>query len=118
LSRQEDRIVRFRNSLAALLLAASLAIPQAASAQSAVVAPSPAVGPYDIPLQDWQGLSCLWGGVIGGAGVFYYSDVLTVATTGATNPLLLVPLVATGFVAGCSVGANSSPGLTWLYRHL
>ena len=110
--------MRFRNSLAALLLAASLAIPQAASAQSAVVAPSPAVGPYDIPLQDWQGLSCLWGGVIGGAGVFYYSDVLTVATTGATNPLLLVPLVATGFVAGCSVGANSSPGLTWLYRHL
>lgn len=110
--------MRFRNSLAALLLAALLAIPQAASAQSAVVAPSPAVGPYDIPLQEWQGLSCLWGGVIGGAGVFYYSDVLTVATTGATNPLLLVPLVATGFVAGCSVGANSSPGLTWLYRHL
>jgi len=110
--------VRFRNSLAALLLAASLAIPQAASAQSAVASPSPAVGPYDIPLQEWQGLSCLWGGVIGGAGVFYYSDVLTVATTGATNPLLLVPLVATGFVAGCSVGANSSPGLTWLYRHL
>ncbi len=110
--------MRFRNSLAALLLAASLAIPQAASAQSAVVAPSPAVGPYDIPLQEWQGLSCLWGGVIGGAGVFYYSDVLTVATTGATNPLLLVPLVAAGFVAGCSVGANSSPGLTWLYRHL
>jgi hypothetical protein len=50
--------------------------------------------------------------------VFYYSDVLTIAATGETNPLLLVPLVVTGFLGGCSVGANGSPGLTWLYRHM
>jgi hypothetical protein len=70
-----------------------------------------------MPIQDWQSLSCLWGGVLGGLGVFYYSDVLTVATTGATNPLLLVPLVATGFLGGCSVGSNLAPGLLWIYRH-
>ncbi len=69
-------------------------------------------------IQDWQGLSCLWGGTLGGAGVFYYSDVLTAAATGVTNPLLLVPLIATGFIGGCSVGANAAPGFVWLYRHM
>jgi hypothetical protein len=48
--------------------------------------------------------------------VFYYSDVLAVAATGAANPLLLVPLIATGFLGGCSVGANGAPGLIWLLR--
>ena len=71
-----------------------------------------------MPIQNWQGLGCLWGGTLGAAGVFYYSDVLAVAATGATNPLLLVPLVATGFLGGCSVGYNSAPGLIWLYRHM
>jgi hypothetical protein len=46
---------------------------------------------------------------LGALGVFYYSDVLAVAATGVTNPLLLVPLVATGFLGGCSVGANGAP---------
>jgi len=46
---------------------------------------------------------------LGAFGVFYYSDVLAVAATGVTNPLLLVPLVATGFIGGCSVGANAAP---------
>ncbi len=114
--------MRLRNSRralpAALLFAASLATAQVASAQTAPVTAPPAIGPYDMPIQEWQGVSCLWGGIIGGAGVFYYSDVLTVAATGMTNPLLLVPLVATGFVAGCSVGANAAPGLSWLARHL
>jgi hypothetical protein len=111
-------IVQLRNSLAALLLAASLAVPQAASAQNAPITAPPAIGPYGMPMQEWQGVSCLWGGVLGSAAVFYYSDVLTVAATGATNPLLLVPIVAAGFLGGCSVGANGSPGLTWLYRHM
>ncbi len=75
-------------------------------------------GPYDMPIQAWQGVSCLYGGIIAGAGVFYYSDVLTVAVSGSTNPLLLVPLVATGFIGGCTVGANAAPGLVWLYRSL
>ncbi len=107
-----------RTLLAASLCAALLSAPNAASAQGMPLTAPPAIGPHDMPIQEWQGVSCLWGGMLGGAGVFYYSDVLTVAATGVTNPLLLVPLVATGFVAGCSVGANSAPGLTWLYRHL
>jgi len=109
---------RRRASIAALLLAASLAAAPAASAQTAPAAPPVATGPYGMPVQEWQGLSCLWAGVVGGAGVFYYSDVLTAAVTGVTNPLLLVPLVATGFIGGCSVGANAAPGLVWLHRHL
>lgn len=98
-------------------LAASLTAAPA-MAQTPAPLPPPVTGPYGMAIQDWQGLSCLWGGVLAGAGVFYYSDVLTVAATGATNPLLLVPLIATGFLGGCSVGANSAAGLTWLYRHL
>ena len=100
--------------IAALLIAASLATAPA----MAQTTPPVATGPYDMPVQEWQGLSCLWGGALAGFGVFYYSDVLTVAATGVTNPLLLVPLIATGFIGGCSVGANAAPGLVWLYRKL
>jgi len=116
--REENYIVRLGNSLGRILLAASLVIPQIASAQTAPAAPPAATGPFAMPLPEWQGVSCLWGGLLAGVGVFYYSDVLTAAATGVTNPLLLVPLVATGFAAGCSVGANAAPGLTWLARHL
>ena len=66
-------------------------------------------------MAEWQGVSCLWGGSLAGLGVYYYSDVLAVAATGVTNPLLLVPLLATGFLGGCSVGANAAPGLYWLF---
>jgi len=111
---------RRQASIAALLLATSLAAAPVASAQTAPAVSPVVVGPYGMPVQEWQGLSCLWGGVVGGAGVFYYSDVLTaaVAGSGLGNPLLLVPLVAAGFLGGCSVGTNAAPGLTWLYRHL
>lgn len=101
---------------AAFCLAASLLTAPAMGQTPA--SPPVATGPYDMPVQEWQGLSCLWGGALAGFGVFYYSDVLTVAATGVTNPLLLVPLIATGFIGGCSVGANAAPGLVWLYRKL
>jgi hypothetical protein len=104
--------------LGAVLCAASLTVPHAASAQMATGTTPVVTGPGGMPIQEWQGLSCIWGGVLGGSGVFYYGDVLAVAATGATNPLLLVPLVATGFLGGCSVGANAAPGLTWIARHL
>jgi hypothetical protein len=100
-----------RRTIAGCLAASLIVTP--AMAQTSPPAPT---GPYGMPMQEWQGASCLWGGFLAGFGVFYYSDVLTVAATGATNPLLLVPLIATGFAAGCSVAANASPGLTWLYR--
>jgi hypothetical protein len=103
--------------IAALCLAASLAAGPAV-AQAVPAMQVPPTGPNGMPLQEWQGVSCLWGGALAGAGVFYYSDVLTVAATGVTNPVLLIPLIATGFAAGCSVGANAAPGLMWLYRAL
>ena len=105
-----------RATLAAALCFAALAVPQVAAAQTAPEVAPPSIGPYGMPIQEWQGVSCLWAGVLAGAGVFYYSDVLAVAATGATNPLLLVPLIATGFIGGCSVGANAAPGLVWLTR--
>src|SRR5947207_9520415 len=98
---------------AVLLLASSLA-PSPALAQQAPTPPAPG-GPFGMSMPEWQGLSCLWGGSLGAMGVFYYSDVLAVAATGVTNPLLLVPLIATGFLGGCSVGANGAPGLVWLF---
>jgi hypothetical protein len=30
------------------------------------------------------------------------------------NPLLLIPVVATGFAVGCGVGGTMSPGLYWI----
>jgi len=99
---------------AALMLAAALWTPAKAEAPADV--PETATGPYDMPIQNWQGLGCLYGGFLASAGVVYYQDVLVVALSGAVNPLLLVPLVATGFSVGCSVGYNSAPGLVWLYR--
>jgi hypothetical protein len=106
-----------RARLGAAFVAASLAVASAASAQTAA-APQVATGPYDIPIQSWQGLGCLYGSVIAGLGVFYYQDELAVAVSGVTNPLLMIPLVATGALAGCVFGYNSAPGLVWLYRQL
>jgi hypothetical protein len=100
---------------ALLLLGASLASAPALAQQPPALSATP-TGPYGMSMAEWQGVSCIWGGALAGFGVFYYSDVLAVAATGVTNPLLLVPLVATGFLGGCSVGANSSPGLYWLFH--
>ena len=109
---------RCRSSVAAalLLLATLLAIASPATAQQPPSLSATPTGPYGMSMAEWQGVSCLWGGSLAGLGVFYYSDVLAVAVTGVTSPLLLVPLIATGFLGGCSVGANASPGLIWLLR--
>jgi len=101
---------------ASLLLTALVAIASPATAQQPRSLSATPTGPYGMSMAEWQGVSCLWGGSLGALGVFYYSDVLAVAATGVTNPLLLVPLVATGFLGGCSVGANGAPGLIWLLR--
>lgn len=64
-------------------------------------------------IKDWQSV----GGELASAGVFYYHrDVSSVAATGLTNSLLLVPLVVTGY----SIGSNAAPapGLAWLYRRV
>ena len=108
---------RCRSTFAAalLLLAISLAASPALAQQAPAPQSTPA-GPFGMSMPEWQGVSCLWGGGLAGLGVFYYSDVLAVAATGVTNPLLLVPLVATGFLGGCSFGANAAPGLFWLFH--
>jgi hypothetical protein len=108
---------RCRSTFAAalLLLATSLAASPALAQQAPAPQSTPA-GPFGMSMPEWQGVSCLWGGSLAGLGVFYYSDVLAVAATGVTNPLLLVPLVATGFLGGCSFGANAAPGLFWLFH--
>ena len=108
---------RCRSTFAAalLLLATSFAASPALAQQAPAPQSTPA-GPFGMSMPEWQGVSCMWGGSLAGLGVFYYSDVLAVAATGVTNPLLLVPLVATGFLGGCSFGANAAPGLFWLFH--
>jgi hypothetical protein len=106
---------RYTFAAALLLLATSLAASPALAQQAPAPQSTPA-GPFGMSMPEWQGVSCLWGGSLAGLGVFYYSDVLAVAATGVTNPLLLVPLVATGFLGGCSFGANAAPGLFWLFH--
>ena len=104
-------------AIAVLLMGAILVLARPASAQTAPATPPVAVGPYGMAVQEWQGLSCIGTGTLASLGVFVYSDVLTVALTGvAANPLLLVPLLATGFALGCTAGANMGPGLLWAYR--
>jgi hypothetical protein len=99
----------------------------AAMAQTAV-APAPVIAsavapPMALPLapvvgmtmQEYQGLNCMAFGSFTAFGVYVYSDVILEALTGAfVNPLLLVPVMATGFAAGCGVGSTMSPGLLWI----
>src|SRR5437764_1855630 len=94
---------------ALLLLGASLAAAPALAQQPPSLTATP-TGPYGMSMAEWQGVSCLWGGSLAGLGVYYYSDVLAVAATGATNPLLLVPLLATGFIGGCRLAPTPRPG--------
>jgi hypothetical protein len=65
----------------------------------------------------FQGVSCILGGALAAAASFTYSDVVALATTGAlTAPILMVPILATGFAAGCGVFATMAPGLYWIYE--
>jgi hypothetical protein len=34
------------------------------------------------------------------------------------NPVLLVPVLATGFAVGCGVGATASPAFLWIGKAL
>ena len=79
--------------------------------------PAPAVA-LGMTLPEYQGWGCLIGGGIAATGVFVYSDAITVAATGMVNPVLLIPVMATGFAVGCGVGATGSPAFLWLGRAL
>ena len=80
-------------------------------------APMPIVG-LGMTMPEYQGLGCMLGGTTAGAGAFAYSDIITAAATGMVNPVLLLPVVATGFAVGCSVGAAASPLFLWIHRAL
>jgi hypothetical protein len=84
-----------------------------AAPSSAAIAHDQLSAPLGMRMSELQGVSCFLGGALGGATTWAYSGVLTVAAAGATNPLLLVPLVAAGFVSGCDLGAHLGPALVW-----
>ena len=94
---------------ATVVLAAQLLL----AAPSSAIAQDQLSAPLGMRMSELQGVSCFWGGALGGAATWAYSGVLTVAATGATNPLLLVPLVAAGFVSGCDLGTHLGPALVW-----
>src|SRR5512133_1474946 len=92
----------------AILRATSLLLAAPAAAHDIAVPAQTA--PFGMTMLEWQGVSCLWGGALGGAATFYYVDILVVAATGGvTSPLLLPPLIASGFVSGCELGASLAP---------
>jgi hypothetical protein len=103
-------VVRRVTGAAALLIA--LSAPGLAQTTSPP-APVPTVA-FGMTLPEYQGVGCLVSGTAAGAGVFAYSDVITVAATGMLNPVLLIPVIATGFAVGCGVGATVSPAFLWI----
>ncbi len=108
----------FRQRLLPGLVASSIMIVAAAAPIAAQPAPPPAT-PTAPPMPivgmgmtqpEYQGLGCLLGGSVGAIGVYAYSDVIAVAVTGVvTNPVLLIPAMATGLAIGCAVGSTLSP---------
>ena len=74
---------------------------------------------YKMNSNQFQGMSCLVGGLASAGASYLYSDVVAVAATGAvTNPVLMLPVVVAGFAAGCGVFATMAPGLYWMYEVL
>lgn len=60
------------------------------------------------------GLNCLMFGAIGATSVYVYYDILMVAVSGYVNPVLLIPTMTAGFIAGCSIGNTLTPGIIYL----
>jgi hypothetical protein len=96
--------------LRAFIVVAILAAPSAAAAQSA---PSqlPADTPPQMTVQEKQAFGCLYAGVLGAVAAYVYSDIIAVAVSGALNPGLLIPVLASGFAVACGVGSQASPAI-------
>ena len=58
-----------------------------------------------------QGLGCITAGAAGAIGAYVYSDmmVMAVAASAGVNPAIGLPLIVSGFVTGCGVGATVMP---------
>ena len=78
--------------------------------------PAPAPLPQGITLVEFQGVSCLVGGTTGAIAAWTYGEVFLAGAIAGSSLPILVPIVATAFVAGCGVGSLMSPGLLWIYR--
>ncbi len=89
----------------------------AAQAQDTAAQP-PLVLPRDAPMTmpEYQAVSCAVAGVLTSLGAVVYLDQITAAAATVASPWLLLPVLATGFTVGCSVGSTVSPALLWLYR--
>jgi hypothetical protein len=100
------------------LAAAGLAVlaSQAPATGWADTAPEPKKPDNAMTSSQFQGVSCIVGGIVSSVTAYAYSDIVAVAATGgATAPVFLLPIIATGFAAGCGVAATMAPGLYWIF---
>ncbi len=95
-------------------LALLAATPAHAQSDAAPVGPLPS----DTTYPEFQGLGCLAGGTIVAVGAATYAEVIAAAAIGGASVPLMVPILATAFAVGCSVGAVMAPGVWWIYRRL
>jgi hypothetical protein len=103
------------------LAAAGVAIllGQAPAAGWAGAAPDPGKPGDPMTSTQFQGVSCIVGGILSGVTAYAYSDIVAVvATGGVTAPVLVLPIIATGFAAGCGVAATMAPGLYWIFTEV
>jgi hypothetical protein len=77
---------------------------------------NPAPQPQEITTSEFQGLSCLVGGTFGGLAAWTYSEIFLAGAIAGSSLPVVIPVVATAFVAGCGVGSVMAPGLLWIYR--
>lgn len=66
----------------------------------------------------FQSLSCLGTGTLGGLVAYAYTDWLLVTGVVANPVVIFAPAVATGFAFGCSIGSNAASGVYWLHMKL
>lgn len=100
-----------------VLTFAMSAAPLSAQTQRNQVPPAAGDLPSTFTYAEFQGMACLMGGAAAMVGVATYSELIAAATGGVSVPVI-VPIIAAGFAAGCSVASTASPGLLWIYRHI
>jgi hypothetical protein len=103
---------RWASLLRALIVVVILAAPSAVVAQTATAANEEQAGAApQMSLPEKQGFGCLYAGVLGAVAAYVYSDIIAVAVSGALNPGLLIPVLASGFAVACGVGSQATPAL-------